>query len=167
LRSKSNIKEEPYLAIVLLAILSVPLLVGCSQKKGPSAISSERMQAEPVGQVRNSVAPRGVLDLTSRKARAREAVERARKAARSKAKESSQLRVKNSARMKEDIEVAKQAEGAPAGQADRLGNKQLGTPGLGAGGNEKIDPRSSPALQSAERLIKIFEATEKALPESS
>ena len=149
MRSKSNIKEEPYLAVVLVAILSVPMLVtllsGCSQKKEPGIVLGKITQAEPVSRERKGAAPRVVLDPASRKARAREAVERARKAARSRAKQSSTVRVNSAGRLKKDSEIAKQAEGSAAGSVENLGNKQLVAPGTGAGGNEEIDAGSSPA----------------------
>lgn len=169
MRSKPYITEEPYVAIVLVAILSAPILgavlSGCKQKEAPGLTLSKKAQAMAPAARRAGVTTRA-LDPISRKAKARETVERNRKAARSKVKQPGSVRVNSPGRPQEDVEPGKQVKGPAAGPVESPGKKQLDLPGPGAGGGKAIDKGSSPALRAAKRLIEIFEATEKALPAS-
>ena len=139
---------ESWLVIALIAILSAPILgvvvSGCV-KKEEVVLSDPAKSADSFGESRRP----GTADDRFPAPKGRVAKE---EAARAEAKESAG--------------AGKTASSSQAESAEG-GGKETGSDSRSEGEKAKsLDPETSPALQSARRLLKIFEATENALSDS-
>lgn len=139
---------ESWLVIALIAILSAPILgvvvSGCV-KKEEVMLSDLAKAADSFGESRKPDLADGRFS------------------------QSKPLFVKEKARSgeaKESPGARRQASRTQAVSSDG-GGKKTGSDSKSEGEKAKsLDPETSPALQSARRLLKIFEATEKALSDS-